>query len=160
MTMKLTKSELKLIVKECLLEILNEGLGGQVASDTQSYQPTKNSFASPGNPQPALESRQRQPQQSSQSPLQLTPRRPPPQHMREVVKREAGGNKVMESILADTAASTLQKMIQNEGRQIPSTAGGGVVEHLVAANRPEEIFGDDVTSKWAALAFMDGPTKK
>lgn len=158
--MKLTKSELKLIVKECLLEILNEGLGGQLSQNSQNYSPQpQKSFTPPSVQQPALESRQR-PVQQQQSPLQLTPRRPPPQHMREVVKREAGGNKVMESILADTAASTLQKMIQNEGRQIPSTAGGGVVEHLVAAANPEEIFGDDVTSKWASLAFMDGPTKK
>jgi hypothetical protein len=66
----------------------------------------------------------------------------------------------MESILADTAASTLPKMLQNEGKpHIPSTAAGGVAEHVVAASSPEELFGGDVTSKWADLAFMT-PGKK
>ena len=149
--MKLTKSELKSIVKECLIEILNEGLGalGSPSQQTQTVQKTISSSQLSDSSKP------------SGPPLQLTPRRPPPSQMREAIKREAGGNKVMESIFADTAASTLQNMIRNESRpQIPSTAGGGVVEHLVAANTPEEIFGDDVTSKWANLAFMDSPTKK
>ena len=148
--MKITKTELKSIVKECLVEILSEGIGGGLGASTQN-----------------ISQKMTLPNQSSvyensmaqQAPLQLTPRRPPPQ-LREAIKREAGGNKVMESILADTASSTLQKMLQNEGRSpIPAAAGGGLAEHVVASANPEDLFGDEVSSKWASLAFMDSPQR-
>lgn len=87
---------------------------------------------------------------------EATTRSPAPA-LREAVRREAGGNKVMESILADTAASTLPKMLQNEGRKQPVPTG--TVEQIVAAVNPEELFGSDVTSKWADLAFMDSVKK-
>jgi hypothetical protein len=80
--------------------------------------------------------------------------------MKDAIKREAGGNKIMESILADTAASTLPKMLQNEGKGQPAAVPGGLVEQVVAQANPEDIFGDEVASKWASLAFMDSPTKK
>jgi hypothetical protein len=175
--MKITKSELKLIVKECLVEILSEGLGDLgLQTNVQSYParpalPLNRQIQRPiGNQIPAAgtslaSSQLRQPLKSesanaSQN-LQLTPRRPPPA-IKESIKREAGGNKIMESILADTAMSTLPKMIQNEGRQqqIPSTAAGGVAEHIVASANPEDIFGDEAASKWASLAFADSPIKK
>jgi hypothetical protein len=38
--------------------------------------------------------------------------------------------------------------------------GGGIVEQVVAQANPEDLFGDDVASKWASLAFMESPTKK
>lgn len=165
--MKITKSELKMIVKECLVEILSEGLGDTI----QHPATTRPSFPSPrpaaripmgATPSvPVTPSMQaRPPARNESANLQLTPRRPPP-NFKETIKREAGGNKIMESILADTAASTLPKMMQNEGRpQIPSTAGGGVAEHIVATANPEDLFGDEVASKWADLAFMDSPLKK
>lgn len=139
--MKITKSELKSIVKECLLEILGEGLGMNVDS-------TKNV------------NRQMSP------PLSDNLRRQTPQKMftpslKEAIRKEAGGNKVMEEIFADTAASTLPSFLQNDGKSpIPATSGGGLVEQVVARANPEDLFGDDVTSKWASLAFMDSPLKK
>lgn len=67
----------------------------------------------------------------------------------------------MESILADTAASTLPKFLQAGDGKSPMTAvGGGIAEQLVAQASPEDLFGDEAASKWASLAFMDSPTKK
>lgn len=135
--MTIKKSDLKAIVKECLVEILSEGIGQSSGKPLVASQPTS-----------------RPPFSENKTVL----RRASPQ-LREAVKREAGGNKVMESILADTAASTLPKMLQNEGRPaqaIPS----GIVEQVVAEAQPEELFGEDVTSRWANLAFMDPSTKK
>jgi len=173
--MKITKSELKLIVKECLVEILTEGLGDIGLAGAQSYParpalPLNRQIQRPTGGQvststsPLSTNQLRQPLKSeslnSSQNLQLTPRRPPPA-VKESIKREAGGNKIMESILADTAMSTLPKMIQNEGRQqVPSTAAGGVAEHIVASANPEDIFGDETASKWASLAFADSPIKK
>ena len=147
--MKITKTELKSIVKECLVEILSEGLGDGLGLTNQNISqkttlPNQSSVYENSN--------------VHQTPMQLTPRRPPPQ-LREAIKREAGGNKVMESILADTAASTLQKMIQNEGRPPVPSSAGGLAEHVVASTNPEELFGDEASSKWAALAFMDSPQR-
>jgi len=141
--MKLTKSDLKSIVKECLVEILREGLGD--VTPTQSFPLSR--------PAPATA--------LSDAIRRSTPQKPPPAHISEAIKREAGGNKVMESILADTAASTLPKFLQaGDGKSPVPVTGGGIVEQVVAQTNPEDLFGDDVTSKWANLAFMDSPLKK
>lgn len=149
--MKLTKSDLKSIVKECLVEILNEGVG--VSS---SRQPSTR-LSAPTQTQNASQISKRSLATPSHSRIPQ-----PSQSLREAIKRESGGNSVMESILADTAASTLPAFLQNDGRaqQIPSTAGGGLAEQVVANANPEDLFGDEATSKWASLAFMDSPTKK
>ena len=144
--MKLSKSDLKAIVKECLVEILNEGLGGL------SSVPSPASFSKNAQ-RPTVSA-------LSDSLRRQTPPRPTPQ-LREAIIRESGGDKVMESILADTAASTLPKFLQaGDGKSPMPTAGGGLVEQVVAQANPEDLFGGDVTSKWASLAFMDSPTKK
>lgn len=140
--MKLTKNDLKHIVKECLLEILSEGLGstGTMMQSVNSRLPNTQSIYTEktrGNP---------------------VPKKPTP-HLREAVKREAGGNKMMELILADTAASTLPKMLENDRKGAP-VVGGGVVEQVVASANPEDIFGEEAASKWASLAFVDSLPKK
>lgn len=138
--MKLTKSDLKSIVKECLLEILNEGLAGSLYPQQRTPQSTLLQHAS----------RQRSLESKSPSPtLQL----------RDAVKREAGGNKVMESILSDTAAMTLPKMLEGDRKGYSAPASGGVAEHVVASNNPEDLFGEEVASKWADLAFSSSPKK-
>jgi hypothetical protein len=140
--MKLSKSDLKVIVKECLVEILNEGLGGAVTSTSLSSLPNR-----PVSP-------------SLSDSIKRHPPRPTPQ-LKEAIRREAGGDRVMESILADTAASTLPKFLQaGDGKAPMPSVGGGIAEQLVSQTNPEELFGDDVASKWASLAFMDSPTKK
>ena len=146
--MKITKTELKSIVKECLVEILSEGLGETLSSVHNISQ--KKTMT---NPSSFLEN------DKKQQTLQQTARRQSPE-LREAIRREAGGNKVMESILADTAASTLPNMLQNEGRPtVPGGARGGMAEQIVASVNPEELFGEDATSKWANLAFIDSPQR-
>lgn len=134
--MKLSKLELKQIVKECLLEILNEGIGSNVLSSGKL---------------PAVSATSLYSEKVRSNPTQ---RKPTPQ-LHDAVKREAGGNKIMEMILADTAASTLPKMLEGDRAGSVPTNGG-----VVAAAAPEDIFGEDVASKWANLAFMDSSPKK
>jgi hypothetical protein len=144
--MKIMRSEIKKIVKECLIEILNEGLAG-------TLQPTQQLKATGlANTQTVFSEKSRM--SAQQAPRQQSP------SLREAVRREAGGNKMMESILADTASSTLPKMLQNERPNMSPPANGGVAEQVVASASPEDLFGEDVASKWADLAFMSSPTKK
>lgn len=134
----MNRNEVKALVKECLIEILREGAGGNSTFESQN----SNRFVSkPLTPSRQVEARH-QPPQRQQS-----------QYLKEAIRREAGGNKVMESILADTAASTLPKMLQNDSRT-PQPQANGLVERVVSAKSPEEIFGSETTSRWADLAFM------
>ena len=145
--MKLSKAELKSIVKECLVEILSEGLGDAVPSRSLPSSPRSQY-------QPATA-------KSLSDSLKRPPARAATPQLREAIVREAGGDKILESILADTAASTLPKFLQaGDGKSPRSSVGGGLVEQVVAQANPEELFGDDAASKWASLAFMDSPTKK
>lgn len=133
--MKIPRSELKSIVKECLLEILSEGIG-QKQQQPVSRQPSI---------METLQRRQAPPKQPSRA-------------LAEAIRAEAGGNKVMESIFADTAQNTLPKMLGGE-RAAPSAALG-LAEKITDAATPDQIFGEEVSSKWASLAFSDSPRTK
>lgn len=145
--MKMTRSEIKSIIKECLVEILNEGLGGMTqASDRIQRSVSRPNFS---------ETRRRELHPSMHNESKL-----PTSQLKNAIKIEAGGNKIMESILADTAASTLPKMLQGDSKSSSPTVHGGLVEQVVASTTPEEIFGKDASSKWADLAFMNSSKNK
>lgn len=134
---KMTKTDLKNIVKECLLEILSEGIG-QTQKDLIENKRHKENI---------------------QQNVNSTNSRRPASHLMNAVKLESGGNKIMASILADTAASTLPKMLEGEGRRGAMPTSGGAAEQLVASAEPEELFGESA-SRWANLAFMESSPKK
>ena len=138
---KITKSDLKAIVKECLIEILTEGLGGSLPSVKRNPLPRQDN--------PYLEEKRSRPVKSSSSSL--------PQ-LQEFIKKEAGGNKIMEDIFADTAASTLPKILQGESRTALPVRHT-LEEQVVASANPEDIFGEEAASKWASYAFAN-VTKK
>jgi hypothetical protein len=139
--MRTTKTELKQLIKECLVEILAEGLGPTLQNEVKAPRLSTNTFSNkPSTPSRAPE-----------------PRRPTPA-LREAIRREAGGNKVMESIFADTAATTLASQLAN-GDVSPTSTSKQLVQQQISGT-PEQIFGEEATSKWANLAFMDSPTKK
>ena len=128
--MKIQKSQLKAIIKECLVEILAEGIGQDSINEARSMpkaRPRPSSVSTRSNervPTPALMS---------------------------AVKETARGNSVMESILADTARTTLQEQMAGEG------PGGspGAGQHQVNEDL-SEAFGIDSAGedgRWADLAF-------
>lgn len=143
--MRYTRSELKSLIKECLVEILAEGLGGNLAESVTR----KNTRGS----QPV-----RQPSVNNAQANQRNSRRVAPQSgaLREAVKASSGGDPILESLLADTAATTLQAQIgaEKHGQPIEVADRASMV---VSQSTPEELFGDDVTSKWADLAFSAPP---
>lgn len=144
--MKMSKVEFKEMIKECLIEILSEGMG---STDRLRESFTRKEL--PNNRRPA-DTIAFGPKKSMNE--QMIDRK----KINEVIKSEAKGDPVMASILADTAATTLPNMLANESRNaLPVPAGS--VEHVVAAHDPKDLFGDEAASKWAALAFMDSPRK-
>lgn len=141
--MKMSREQLKLLVKECLLEILSEGLG----SATQVPQVLKR--------QGVVEALRARPRSSSLD----QPIRKQSDALKQAVIMESGGNATMAAILADTAATTLPQMLANDrpGAPLPPV---GVVERAVANSTPEELFGEETSSRWANLAFSDPSPKK
>lgn len=125
---KITKSQLKNIVKECLLEILKEGLGNSLSKVDQETTVPKNI------PERSL-------------------KRSPTNSLMTAIKAEARGNPIMAEIFADTAANSLPKMLSER-------SGNSSTNEEKFFGNPEDVFGDEATSKWANLAFSDSPKNK
>ncbi len=142
--MRITKEQLKIVVRECLVEILAEGIGPSTArSINEAVKNKTKSYVST----PTLSTRQDVSRTRSQS----------SEALKEAIRIESGGNDVMATILADTAANTLPMMLENEGVRRPMMTGK--IESITASHTPEELFGEETTSKWANLAFA-GVLKK
>ena len=134
--MKISKKQLKDLIKECLVEILAEGLGQETLEEVRTFKkpagktPQKRA---PGPPQP--------------SPL-----------LERAVAESAGGNPIMASILADTARTTLPQMLSNDG---PNSGGAAMQQVEQIKGNPEDIFGTENAGeggRWSDLAFS-APTR-
>lgn len=153
--MKMKREQLKDLIKECLVEILEDGLG-QALTESRVRGPSH--LSSPG--QQVQPRRQHVPVQRQQSrrfdPSLDTPVRQPQRqqnnHLVEAVMREANGDKVMQDLLADTAARTLPEMMAGDSAPRRSEAHESIGD-------PTEIFGE-ASSRWASLAFMSPDNKK
>lgn len=130
--MKITKSALKSLIKECLVEILVEGL--DVSSESRLREAVTRSDLS-----------QRQQNRSQHN--RISTQQKQSSHLVEAVKISAGGDSVLENILADTAATTYQKQKNNE---LPSIDSMRLNEATISN---DGINNDNVQSNWANLAF-------
>jgi hypothetical protein len=146
--MKVSKSLLKSIVKECLIEILAEGMGNSLVEavslqeETLPSQPSRQRPTLPKAPARRL----------SQAHLDRRVQAPPrtgPSPIEAAIKEGSGGDPILASMLADTARTTLPAMLEGDRSMQGGSAGG--VEQIT--HSPEEIFGEETTSKWADLAF-------
>lgn len=132
MATTITKSDLKAVIKECLIEILSEGLGNSLQSAKRIPSQQEN---------PYLDEKRMHPVKNK-----------PASHLHEFIKKETAGNKMMEDIFLDTAASALPKMLQSEAKgAIP--VKHNLTEQAVSDTSPEELFGEEIVSKWANYAF-------
>lgn len=129
--MKISKQQFKSLIKECLVEILSEGLGGNLTE----------SIARNGPPVPRRASTvQRRPVRDD---VVQTPA------LANAIVEAAGNDDIMKEIFADTARTTLPTMLSE--RATPSPVG--VEEQIVSKHDPSTIFSDETVDKWAALAF-------
>lgn len=141
--MKMTKDDLKALIKECLVEVLNDGIGSSISTR---------------RPQTEVRT-QKQPSRSPDR--RFDPRLDTPVALKEAIKKEAGGNRLMESIFSDTARTTMKEQA-SYGDSGPggSTGGAMIAQQEQFRGSPEEVFGEDTASNWAALAFgPSGPNK-
>ena len=164
---KITRSGLKAVVKECLVEILSEGLN---TPDSSTISEGKRKIS-------GKYSQERSKVQGNEN------RRPSLDHVRfDSTRGNAKGNKnldldrnikntvsqmtsddVLSSILEDTARTTLQEQISAEsgGRGLSSASQrqGDAASKAMASADPLNVFGD-ASSKWADLAFSDPVNNK
>ena len=130
---KLSKSALKEVIKECLIEILAEGLS---SGNTNTLQENFNSF-------------------ESKPVKRQTPKKVKNKNFDANTKtaiKSVTSDPIMSSIFADTAKTTLQEQIGAEKHGI--VQGGDMAQNAVASSNPEELFGE-TSSNWANLAFSD-----
>lgn len=148
---KFTRSQLKDLVKECLVEILSEGLapGGALHERrVESATPTPRRPAPTRAGSPALNSVVF----GSGAPAKR-PQRPQASPAPRVVDSigTLTSDPVMSQILADTASTTLQEQIQAEAGR----PGGPSMTESVS--EPTDLF--EGAENWATLAFADAPRR-
>ena len=138
------RSELKTIVKECLLEILMEGV-----ATNSSRQVTKETVEQPRRRAmdyvlPAGQQKQTQNRQSTASD------RTRQQTSSKIVESIVPNDPVMASIFEDTASTTLREQVAaDSGRGLPANDTG--VD-------PSTLF--EGADNWAALAFASPATNR
>ena len=137
---KLNRSSLKVLVKECLVEILAEGLADSTSMMTESAP-------------------RRRPKRT-RTKKEVLPNRPALDTVRfddavETSVQTLTEDPLMSSIFADTARTTLQEQVAEEGRSAHNAqinVHGDDAARVAAASDPMDTFGE-ASSNWAALAF-------
>ena len=161
--MKLNKNLLKSIVKECLVEILAEGLvqGNQASGQKKlALKETiqKRSIAGLGR---VNESQKRSVQKNLQTQGSYLDQVNYNQNLDtrserdERTKRIVSGitnDPIMSEIFADTANSTLIEQKESSGRSTHPNRPADQAARIVAESDPVDLFGNSA-GKWADLAF-------
>jgi len=148
--MKIGKSELKALIKECLVEILAEGLGSNltevVRAAPRSNGGPRNRDAEPlpGQPRNTVVAQQRR-----RDPLdeRVVPRRAPAPAPVSAAIGAITRDPVMAAIFADTAATTLQE-------QARGVMPGDAAAQAAARAAPEQMFDEATMDKWNQAAFQ------
>jgi len=137
---KLLRSELKTIVKECLIEILSEGLLGQNSLNENLVMTN------------TRKSKQRKPTRKKLSYLDKIK---VGNKKENKIKTNLTSDPILNEILADTAGSTLSSQLAAEGKNRGAamvSVQGDEAAKIVDKASPEDLFGD-TADKWASLAF-------
>ena len=130
------RSELKALIKECVVEVLHDGLGKNF--NTQLAEGTSR--------------RRKKNSQKRSHPLDNVTYGQAPDTPEIVVDTGLSQDPVLESIFQDTASTTLQEQVHSERRGQPiAPAGSDRAAMIAAENEPDELF--EGASNWAKLAF-------
>lgn len=155
----MTRSDLKNIVKECLVEILAEGIGGKI---TESRKPTP---VAPAATQKGVEKQLAEMQKMRQTiankvqygqtsaPLKQTAQASVKSLVRSVTNDE-----IMASLFADTAQTTLQEQVESDRRLLRGHSQDAAPES--DAPTGGSGFSEEMALHWSSLAFSDPKKKK
>ena len=135
---KMTRNNLKSLVKECLFEILLEASGDGAEKLLEAKKVTNKKTARRGRP--ALDN------------IRMGGQKPAKVSKKPVDVSSITADPVMAAIFQDTAATTLVEQAAAE-RGKPQKAADAAA-HIVANNDPSDLFGES-SKNWAALAFDD-----
>lgn len=139
---KVSRSMLKSIVKECLVEILAEGItGGDAEKLNESFEETKPRLMPSIHKEKARSSRKKVANDSFEENTQ-----------RAISK--ATSDPVMAELLADTAKTTLQEQNGADSPNKFTAKPTDSYSRIVESKDPMELFGNS-SSNWAHLAFAD-----
>ena len=145
----MTRGDLKDLIKECILEVITDGVKGgqspaaspmresqQRAAPARGLPPARKAIGNTVLDRPAMPHRA-----------------PAPQAHPDRIARSITSDPTLQSIFADTAATTLQEQMSAE-RGRPVLAGGDAASEYAAKSDPVDLFGE-ASANWAALAFAD-----
>lgn len=138
---KMTRNDLKGLVKECLFEILLEATEDNKSAQMNEGRRKSRSSSKQRSRRPALDN------------IVMENKKQTPKSSPKVDVSELTTDPVMAAIFQDTAKTTLVEQAAAE-RRPGAQAGGDAASRIVAQNDPSELFGD-ASRNWAALAFND-----
>ena len=143
--MKLRRSDIKQIVKECLVEILAEGIGNNTESLTEANRPRRSKKPD--------QTQREEPDYLKEYRNKLDNTRITQKEDRKsaIIEQFAKGNDVMADIFRDTADSTLAKQAAADGKKRMAHKPHDAASAAVANNPIESLF--EGSHKWADLAF-------
>ena len=135
---KLLRSELKSIVKECLVEILAEGIGNNTTHKTIKEVKTKS------HKKNSLKKRK-----SHLDNIRV--------NKKKIQNTNLTSDPVLNELLADTAKTTLHEQVAADSKRRMSDMSrpADAAAFTVSKSEPEDLFGDEAAGKWAKLAFFD-----
>jgi hypothetical protein len=160
--MKMTRQDLKGLVKECLVEILSEGLVGAQHSITESKKVTPSQKLS-GTTTTATQQRARPNTAEkisflpNREEMKRTAARPNVDSSHQLA-RSLTSDPVLADIFADTARNGAHHQMNESAagvrhEQMIATAGDAAAKIMLQSD-PTDVFSDSA-SKWAALAFAE-----
>ncbi len=143
---QLLRSELKEIVKECLVEILAEGIGA-----SKNRQPREKRKAMPSKK--ISQKRQRYLDSMEYGDIPLVNES---QKANKKIDTAITSDPMLNEMLADTAQTTLKEQVAADRKGgLASVANMDKASMVASQNKPEDLFGKEASSKWAQLAFFD-----
>lgn len=154
---KLTKNVLKEIVKECLVEILAEGL--VTDSTERSRHPAVEKTRTLKESILRAKETTVKSKESGRKPSYLDSIDFNKGNLRknnklDEIAASVTSDPILSEMLADTAHTTLQQQIAAENNPGHAPVGkGDKAARLVETSTPESLFGEEASSKWASLAF-------
>jgi len=145
--LKIGRPALKAIIKECLVEILAEGLGSNLTESVKVAPRSSGSRNRDDEPLPGQRSAPRSQQaapRQSQLDERVAPRRAQAHVPAEIsaITRDP----VMAAIFADTAQTTLQE-------QARGVMPGDAAAQAAAKATPDQMFDEATVDKWNQAAF-------
>lgn len=170
---KLSRSKLKSIVKECLVEILQDGLVNSSSDSLMMMEGNASRSSSISSPQQSSgvhENTRSQRQMSARAShldtikygnAQSNSRKAPnPDFERNIsdVTAPLTSDPVLAEIFKDTAMTTLQEQLVHDKKGAMGPVAGDSAAYHVSKSDPMDMFGES-SKNWAALAFSDSANK-